>query len=220
MNTCPECSHPVTPDDAFCDNCGANLRASLTEPQEDIEAVSRDRINGVSPAVLLPRVQRFLAQQPQHITAWVILGNFHRDSQDMDAAVAAYTHALSLDPRFIEALLGLGGIHRRRKDYDHAMDCYRQALQIDPSLARIYSSMVVVDLACYRDQEALSHARQAYSLDATDPNIVANYASACHYSGLHAERDALYLECQQLNYDSLAILKKIFEGKLTVRDRR
>lgn len=218
MNSCAQCSHPITPDDAFCDNCGANLRAALIEPKEDIEAISRDRLNGVSPMVLLPRVQRFLSQQSGHTLGWVILGNFHRDLQQLEDAEVAYLHALSLDSRHCLALQGLGTVLRRRKLYDRAMDYYRQIVAIDPRFAQVYSSMATLELVRYRDQEALEFARMAYSLDNSDPVIVANLATACHYNSAHAERDKFYLECQRLNYPDLKTLNGIFLGELTVRD--
>jgi tetratricopeptide (TPR) repeat protein len=221
MKSCPQCNHPVAPDDAFCDECGTKLNGSPApsdEALENIEDISRDRLNGVSPALLLSRVQRFLSQQPGHVTGWVILGNFQRDLQHLEDAETAYVHALRLDPRSCPALQGLGSVHRRRKHYDRAMECYRQIVEIDPGFAQVYASMAIVELARYRDREALEFARRAYTLDNSDSVIVANLAAACHYNGAHVERDKLYLECQKLNYPNMEKLSGIISGELTVRD--
>jgi tetratricopeptide (TPR) repeat protein len=163
-------------------------------------------------------LQDYVQSTPKDATAWIILGNVHRDLDEDDEAEKAYMKALELNPLAYQAHTGLGAVNRKRGFYDLAINFYELALQANPRYAQAYSSMAHVELKRGRDAQALQYALKGYELDKKDPVVAANLAVAYHYNNRFAERDRMFQVCQKMGYRSLDGLQRIFRGETSVRD--
>jgi TolB-like protein len=111
--------------------------------------------------------ERALALDPSNATAWVALGNVHRERWDWQEAEVAYGRAFSLDPDNVEA-------HQQYAEYlanvgrlDEALEAARRALQLDRAPIRL---AVVGYVAMYNRKydEALAAYDEADRIDPED----------------------------------------------------
>lgn len=111
--------------------------------------------------------ERALALDPANATAWVALGNVHRERWDWQEAEDAYGRALALDPDNVEA-------HQQYAEYlayvgrlDEALAAARRALQLDRVPIRL-NVVGYVAMFNRRYDEALAAYDEADRIDPED----------------------------------------------------
>lgn len=198
------------------DSSDNNLES--TDP-ERIESLSEIYLNG-DPAGAIEGLKEYVADHPADDLAWVIMGNAYTDLDQYEEAKDAFNNALKQDPKQFRAVTGLGILHRKAGNLDAAMAAYQRAVQMDPDYAQAYSSMTVIALKQYNDQDAVRYAEKGYALDKTDPGVAANLAVAYHFVGDYEKRDKFTRIAEDLNYDKVDALQKIYSGELILRDEQ
>jgi len=111
--------------------------------------------------------ERALALDPANASAWVALGNVHRERRDWEPAEAAFEKALSLDPDNVEAhhqyAEFLGNVGR----LDEALVASRRALELDRAPIRL-NIVALVAMLNERYDEALAAFDEADAIDPLD----------------------------------------------------
>ncbi|MGI8979697.1 MAG: tetratricopeptide repeat protein [Pirellulaceae bacterium] len=164
------------------------------------------------------QLQEYLKSYPRDDLAWTILGNAYEDMDQDTTAETAYAKAIEINPKRYEAISGMGILCRKKREYDRAGEYYKRAIAIDPKYAQAYSSMSMVLIKQKNYKEALRYAQQAYDLERTDPDIVANLAAVCRYNGMTVQRDKLTQDAERLGYKKCDTLRKIYRGEMTLED--
>ncbi len=80
----------------------------------------------------IAKVRDVLAEDPDVVEAYLILGNLHMKAKRADEAIAAYRQALSLDDRHENAAFALGLAYRQAGRTDAAEAGFERVLQINP----------------------------------------------------------------------------------------
>lgn len=164
----------------------------------------------------LTELEGIVESNPDNEYAWTLIGHV-RTSMDQDSiAMEAYNRALSINDSVEEAITGQGVIYRRWGRIDDAAERYTRAIAINPNYAQAHSSMMVIDLLRGKYLDAVVTGTRAYSLDSTDPAIVANLSLAYHFMGDTVKRNLYYEKAAQMDYQSLDNLQKVFSGEYTL----
>ena len=88
----------------------------------------------------------------------VHLGHMLKEDKDIDLAIEAYKHALTLDPNNSDIYVNLGHAHKEDKNIGLAIEAYKHALTLNASDFDIY-----VNLGHgYKVADDLASAAQAY----------------------------------------------------------
>ena len=111
------------------------------------------------------RLQKVLAQDPNILDAWVMLGNEYSRKREYRTALEQYKRALALNPEYDLATINLAHAYRALGDYQAALVGYQRYLQRDPknALVRYQMGELYMDLEQY--DQAESAFRQALSDD-------------------------------------------------------
>jgi choline-sulfatase len=111
------------------------------------------------------RLKTVLAQDPNILDAWVMLGNEYSRKRDYQAALEQYKRALALNPGYDLATINLAHAYRALGQYEAALLGYQRYLEKDPrnALVRYQMGELYVDLG--RLDEAESAFRQALNDD-------------------------------------------------------
>ena len=80
----------------------------------------------------IARVQRVLADDPEVVEAYVMLGNLHTKAQRTDQAIAAYQQALTLDERNENAAFALALAYKQAGRGEAAEAGFERVLQMNP----------------------------------------------------------------------------------------
>lgn len=184
-----------------------------------------DRINRIAKtykqgdvARTIRAVKLYLTEYPDDDLGWVFLGHARYDTDEIEAAGAAYTQAVELNANRVEALTGLGMVASKLKKYDEAMKWYEKAISINPKYGAAYSSMVSIALKRGDFAYAVKMGRTGVRLNERDPVIAANLAIAYHYNKQIEERNDMAQTAVVLGYKNKDTLREIFEGKRQLQD--
>lgn len=85
----------------------------------------------------LNRLEKVVAQDPNVLDAWVMLGNEYFKQADFKAAAEHYRKALAINPAYDLAIVNLAGAYRALRDYKAAIVGYERYLEKDPHNAWI-----------------------------------------------------------------------------------
>jgi cytochrome c-type biogenesis protein CcmH/NrfG len=169
-------------------------------------------------------LEAFLAANPEHATAWILLGNARRQMNLRLSAKEAYKKAIAIDGLRMEAFLGLGVIARKeansaarkgkkaeaRSLLKIAEGHYERALSIDSFHAETLSSMAMLQLQLKKPKIALRSAEKAWELTKIDGTIAANLAVAYHKNNLTEKRNIARDNAARLNYPGMDKLNEMF----------
>ena len=135
-----------------------NLMTSAHESKEEAD----------SDAAIV-RLKKVLAQDPDILDAWVMLGNEYARKRDFQAALQQYKRALEINPDYDLATINLAHAYRALGQYQAALLGYERYLQRDPknALVRYQMGELYVDLA------QLDRAEAAFRQALTDDTRVA-----------------------------------------------
>ena len=116
-------------------------------------------------AAAIARLKKVLAQDPEILDAWVMLGNEYSRRGEFPAALAQYKKALEINPEYDLATINLANAYRALGQYEAALVGYERYLEKDPknALVRYQMGELYVDLG--QLERAESAFRQALSDD-------------------------------------------------------
>jgi tetratricopeptide (TPR) repeat protein len=169
-------------------------------------------------------LESFLAENPEHGTGWILMGNARREMKLNLSAKEAYKKAIAIDGLRMEAFLGLGVIARKeanaaarkgqkseaRSLLKIAEGHYERALSIEPFHAETLSSMAMLQLQLKQPELALRNAEKAWELSKFDGTIAANLAVAYHKNNMTEKRDLARESAKRLNYAGMDKLNEMF----------
>jgi arylsulfatase A-like enzyme/Tfp pilus assembly protein PilF len=115
--------------------------AVLPDPKDKIDifnlmTAAREADDGDTHA-MLNRLKQVVAQDPNVLDAWVMLGNEYFRQGDFKTAADRYSRALTINPSYDLAIVNLAGAYRAMRDYDAAIVGYERYLEKDPKNAWI-----------------------------------------------------------------------------------
>ena len=143
---------------------------ALPDPKDKIDIfnlmTSAQESNGEDETeAAIVRLKKVVAQDPNILDAWVMLGNEYSRKRDFHSALEQYKRALAINPEYDLATINLAHAYRALGQYDAALLGYERYLAKDPrnALVRYQMGEIYVDLD--RLREAESAFRQALSDD-------------------------------------------------------
>jgi tetratricopeptide (TPR) repeat protein len=107
---------------------------------------------------------RWCERAPDSAQAWFALGLAHQEVGALDAALAAYERARSLDANVPMLLNNLSALHYTRGEYDAALNVGRQALRAEPNHHLAWTNLANIWLKLFEPAKALIAARRAAAL--------------------------------------------------------
>ncbi|HEY5656549.1 MAG TPA: tetratricopeptide repeat protein [Myxococcota bacterium] len=126
--------------------------------------------------------RRALEATPDSVQLNVNLANVLRRQGKIEEAIALYELALSVDPDHVLANTNLGSAYRALNRLDEAEHHYRMALRAGPDKTALYNlGNLLLSREAFSD--AIASYREALEIDARDPRIHNNLASALLASG-------------------------------------
>ncbi|MFF1838335.1 tetratricopeptide repeat protein [Streptomyces sp. NPDC058231] len=152
----------------------------LTEQASSLFAL--DRVDEAK-AVLARR----LAQDPEDIRAWSLLGRCHQRAKEYEKAVEATGAALAIDPEYINALITRVYVLRRLRRIDEALATAQEAVRVAPHDYQSYGALSEALNAWQpRWPEALEAAQEAVRLG---PEETWTYAALWKAAQLNGRND-------------------------------
>jgi len=110
----------------------------------------------------IAKVQRVLAEDPDVVEAYIILGNLHTKARRTDDAIAAYQKALSLDDRNENAAFALALAYKQAGKSDAAQAGFERVLQMNPRSTK--AEWQLADVAARRRDFASAERLLAHAL--------------------------------------------------------
>jgi arylsulfatase A-like enzyme/cytochrome c-type biogenesis protein CcmH/NrfG len=117
----------------------------------------------------LNRLKKVVAQDPNVLDAWVMLGNEYFRQGDYRTAANHYRTALKLNPSYDLAIVNLAGAYRSMGDYEAAIVGYERYLEKDPKNAWIRYQLGEL----YVERGELAKAESAFQQALADDTRVA-----------------------------------------------
>lgn len=135
--------------------------------KEAAAAATRDDLDAA-----IAHVRAALAEDPEIVEAYVLLGNFERRAERFEAAAAAYRDALALDDEHREALYSLAQAYKESGRLEDAAAGFERAAQLDPRNGKVLMQLADVRLRQGRLAEAESGLLAALDLDLDRPRFL------------------------------------------------
>lgn len=92
---------------------------------------------------------------------------FQENTKDLDAAIASYQYAYSLNPEDIDIYLNLGNVFFEKGSYDNALVVYKKALETSPYNSRLHCNMGYLYWGKGNIDEAVKEYEKAIKYDNT-----------------------------------------------------
>ncbi len=184
---------------------------------------SEDRVDDA-----LAKIQRVLAEDPDILEAYSILGNLYAKKDEDDRAIQAYQDALARDSEFKPALFGLASIYEQQGKLDDAAAGFRRIIEVDPRDSGAHIRLAAIHAVRKEFAEALELLQNAVETGSERP-VFHNLMAEC-YIGLEqfdeAEKEVeIALEMKpdlpSANYNLALILegKKDIPGAIAAYER-
>jgi arylsulfatase A-like enzyme/lipopolysaccharide biosynthesis regulator YciM len=111
------------------------------------------------------RLQKVVAEDPNILDAWVMLGNEYSRKRDYRTALEQYKRALAINPEYDLATINLAHAYRALGEYHAALVGYERYLQRDPKNALVRYQMGELFMDLGRLDQAETAFRQALNDD-------------------------------------------------------
>ena len=126
------------------------LSALIQKLEEHYETASEQK-NSKNVEKILKRI---VALDPKHLSAWIEIGNFYFNREQISKARRAYERSIEIDPTCIEALYNLANLHFKAKHYGASIRYFQRCLQANPHFIEAYYNFGLVLYHLGRRQEA------------------------------------------------------------------
>jgi arylsulfatase A-like enzyme/predicted Zn-dependent protease len=110
-------------------------------------------------------VRAALAEDPEIVEAWMLLGNFLSKAERVEEALIAYRDALRLDPEHDGALYSLAIAYKELGRMADARAGFERARELDPRNGKVLWQLADVSMRERRFEEAVATLEQALRLD-------------------------------------------------------
>lgn len=152
---------------------------SLPDPKDKIEifnlmTTAHEDTGKAEGASAIARLKTVVAQDPNILDAWVMLGNEYFRQQDYREALLQYKRALALNPDYDLATINLANAYRALGDDTAAILGYERYLLKDPKNAWVRYQLGEL----YVDRGDLAKAEAAFNQALTDDTRVASARNA------------------------------------------
>lgn len=142
----------------------------LADPKDKIEIfnlmfAASENAGKETPEQVIARFEKVLAQDPNVLDAWIMLGNEYFKKRDYRGAIDKYQRALSINPDYDLATINLASAYRSMGEYDAAVVGYERYLAKDPKNAYVIYQLGELYVDMGRLDEAESTFRKAIALD-------------------------------------------------------
>ena len=134
---------------------------ALPDPKDKIEIFNlmtsaHESKGGEESTAAIARLKKVLAQDPNILDAWVMLGNEYSRKRDFRAALQQYQRALAINPDYDLATINLANAYRALGEYESALLGYERYLVRDPknALVRYQMGELLVDLGRLDEADA------------------------------------------------------------------
>ena len=176
---------------------------TLADPKDKIEIfnlmfAANENAGKETPEETIARFEKVLAQDPNVLDAWIMLGNEYFKQRDYQAALDKYRRALAINPDYDLATINLASAYRSMGNYDAAVVGYVRYLEKDPNNAFVIYQLGELYLDMDRLDEAEQTFRRAIALDE-------RVASAENALGVVAYKRGQYDKAEQHAKAALAI---------------
>ena len=121
--------------------------------------------------------RKALALKPDYADALVNLGNALRDKGAVGEAADYFRRAVALEPNSAAAHNNLGQALWSQGQRDDAMACYRKAVALDPNQMAAQANLGIGLWESGQLDEADQIYRRILQVDASDPNLLNNFAA-------------------------------------------
>nr|MBA3949805.1 sulfatase-like hydrolase/transferase [Acidobacteriota bacterium] len=118
-----------------------------------------------TPEDTIARFEKVLAEDPNVLDAWIMLGNEYFKRRDYRSALDKYQRALAINPDYDLATVNLAGAYRAMGDYEAAIVGYERYLSKDPKNAFVIYQLGELYVDMNRLDEAEKTFRRAIALD-------------------------------------------------------
>jgi arylsulfatase A-like enzyme/Tfp pilus assembly protein PilF len=122
----------------------------------------------------LDRLKRVVAEDPEILDAWIMLGNEYSAKGDPHAALDAYKRAVALNPDYDLAIINMANTYRTLGDAAAARVGYERYLQHDPKNALVRYQLGEV----YLEADELDRAEREFQQALSDDTRVASARNA------------------------------------------
>ncbi len=97
---------------------------------------------------------------PEHLMAWVELGNLYFKQNKFNEARGAYEQALEIEPECLEAMYNLANLHFRQKRYAVSIRFFQSCIKTDPNFEEAYYNfgLVLFHLRCFQAAQSVLEA--------------------------------------------------------------
>ena len=124
----------------------------------------------MNPAAAQAQAQQLVAQNPQRLDGYFILGEIAQQLGNSDLAQQSYDAVLQQQPNNLDALLAKAGLAFQQGDYSEADRLYRQALALDGQNSTVRTSLAALNAVQGRPMEAIEQLqRWALRSSASNP---------------------------------------------------
>ncbi|HEX6322450.1 MAG TPA: sulfatase-like hydrolase/transferase [Vicinamibacterales bacterium] len=142
----------------------------LADPKDKIEIfnlmfAASENAGKETPEQAIARFETVLAQDPNVLDAWIMLGNEYFKKRDYRGAIDKYQRALSINPDYDLATINLASAYRSMGNYDAAVVGYERYLARDPNNAYVIYQLGELYVDMGRLEEAEATFRKAIALD-------------------------------------------------------
>lgn len=130
-------------------------------------------------------VKRALAEDPEIVEAYMLLGNFQKKAKSIDAAIESYRQALAKDPEHLNALFSLAITFMDAGRLDEARVGFERARELDPRNGRVLFNLADIWMRQGDTTKAEAVIRDALSRDVDQPRFLLklgeNYITASRF---------------------------------------
>jgi tetratricopeptide (TPR) repeat protein len=193
---------------------------SMAAPHDAMRAYEKaQKIRAEKPAEAEKQLNKAVEIYPQFATAWMLLGDIHRQREQFDQARTDYEKAAAADPQFVNPVMGLAILDMQERKWDDAVQRTDQVLKMNATafpLAYFFSAVANYNVQKFEIAEENGKKFKALDTQRTHPDVsrllAGIYARKQDYAAAGRElRDYLTAVPNAPDAGSLAAEAKRFE---------
>jgi len=105
---------------------------SMVAPKEAMRALEKaQKIKAEKPVEAEKELSKAVKIYPQFAAAWTLLGDLHREHNDLNTARTDYAQAIAADPQFVNPAYGLAMIATQEKKWDEVVRLTEQVIKLN-----------------------------------------------------------------------------------------
>jgi Tfp pilus assembly protein PilF len=193
---------------------------SMVAPKEAMHAYEKaQRVKAEKPAEAEKDLNKAVQIYPQFAAAWTLLGDIHRQHDQLEDARNEYMRAMAADPQFVNPAYGLAVIAMQEKKWDEAIRLTDQVVKLNAfayPLAYFFSAAANYNLQKFDAAEESGKKFKAVDTQRSHPDVCLLlsyiYSRKQDYAGAAREiRDYLAAAPNSPNAEALKTDAKRFE---------